>query len=143
MPYTTLQDLTDKFGERMLIRLTDRDELATDTINTDVVDRAIADTDALIDGHVKVRYALPMAEVPPLVSTLALDIVIYKLHVLEPDPKIKADYDAAMKSLRSISDGTIRLPLATGGDAAGSGSSGARVTDRDRPFTADKMKGFI
>ena len=142
MPYTTLQNLTDRFGERLLVDLTDRAELATGVVDTDVVDQAIADTDAMIDGYVARRYALPMATVPPLIASLALDIAIYKLHVFDPSDKIANDYKAAMKSLEGISGGSIRLPIA-GAEAPGSGTSGARVTDRDRPMTAENLKTFI
>lgn len=142
MPYTSLSALTARFGERLLIELTDRAEVATGVVDVPVIDAAIADTDALIDGHVARRYTLPMATVPPLIASLALDIAIYKLHVYEPGEKIEADYKAAMKSLEGISRGDIRLPIA-GAEAPGSGSSGARVTDRDRPMTADNLKSFI
>ncbi|MBW4708624.1 DUF1320 domain-containing protein [Roseobacter sp. YSTF-M11] len=142
MTYTTLADLTDRFGENLLVQLTDRGDVATDTIDTGVIDRALADTDALIDGYVAKRYALPMAATPALIRTLAIDITIYKLHTYEPDPKIEADYKAAMKSLEAISSGSVTLPI-DGVEAPGSGSSGARLTDRERPLTEQTLKGFI
>ncbi|MEL7166973.1 MAG: DUF1320 domain-containing protein [Pseudomonadota bacterium] len=142
MSYTTLQALTDRFGERLLVELTDRAEIATGAVGTGVVDAAIADTAALIDGYVAARYALPMTVVPPLVASLALDIAIYKLHIYEPSEKIVADYKAAMKSLEGISSGSIRLPIA-GAETPSTGGSGARSTDRDRPMTAENLKSFI
>ncbi|MEM7668984.1 MAG: DUF1320 domain-containing protein [Pseudomonadota bacterium] len=142
MPYTSLADLTDRFGESLLIQLTDRGEVATDQIDVSVIDRAIVDTDALIDGYVAKRYALPMAQTPALIATLALDIAIYKLHVYQPNEKIEADYKAAMRSLEAISAGSITLPI-DGVEAPGSGSSGARLTDRERPLTEQSLKGFI
>lgn len=142
MAYTTLAELTARFGEAMLISLTDRGDIHTGTIDTAVVDQAIAEADAIIDGHVGVRYALPLAETPPLIMTLARDIAIYKLHVHATDPKIEEDYKAAMATLRDLSAGRVRLPI-DGKDAPGTGGSGARVTDRDRTFTEGGMKGFI
>ncbi|GIT85407.1 gp436 family protein [Roseobacter sp. OBYS 0001] len=142
MPYTTLADLTDRFGENLLIQLTDRGDVATDSIDADVIDRALADTDALIDGYVAKRYALPMAATPALIRTLAIDIAIYKLHVYDANPKIEADYKAAMRALEAISAGSVTLPV-DGVEAPGSGSSGARLTDRERPLTEASMKGFI
>lgn len=142
MPYTTLANLTARFGQSMLVGLTDRGDIATDTIDAAVVDQAIGEADAIIDGYVGVRYALPMAETPPVVATLALDIAIYKLHIASPDPKVEEDYKTAMSMLKDISAGRVRLPIA-GKDAPGTGGSGARVTDRDRTFTEEGMKGFI
>lgn len=142
MAYSTLQQLKDRFGQRMLVDLTDRGEAAMGEIDTDVVDRVIADTDALIDGYLGARYALPVESVPPILTELALSIAIYKLHTSDPDPKITRDHDGAIRALEKISTGSIRLSIA-GVEASGTGASGARVTDRDRPLQADKMTGFI
>lgn len=142
MAYTDQTQLTDRFGEAFLIRLTDRAEPATGAIDTDVIGRALADTDAMIDGYVAGRYALPLDTTPPLVADLALVIAIYKLHVYEPDAKIRADYEDALKQLREIASGTIKLAVA-GIEPTGTGGTGARVTDRERPMTETNLKGFI
>lgn len=142
MPYATQQQLIDRFGEPILIRLTDRAELATETIDATVVDRALADTDAIIDGYLASRYALPLASTPALVLDLALAIAIYKLHIYRPDEKIEADYKDALSTLTLIAKGVVKLDLA-GVEPETTGADGAQVTDRERPFTEDNMKGFI
>jgi len=140
--YATTQNLIDRFGTRMLIALTDRGEVALNMINTGTVDRTLSDTDAMIDGHLAARYVLPVTSVPPLLVDLALQIAIYKLHVAAPDPKIEEDYKQALRSLKDISNGTVRLPIA-GLEPAATGASGARITDRKRPLNAKDMTGFI
>lgn len=142
MAYTTLAALTARYGADMLIRATDRGVVPTGEIDAAVVSKACDDATALIDGFLADRYILPLAVVPPLVSALAEDVAIYRLHPYEPDPKIKADFDAAMRSLRDIAAGTIRLPVA-GVEPATSGSSGAEFTHRERPMTETSLKGFI
>lgn len=143
MAYATLQQLIDRFGERMLVALTDRADIPAHVIDQAVIDRALADTDALIDGYLMARYVLPIVgAVPPLLADLAQAIAIYKLHVQAADPKIEADYKDALRALQQIASGTIRLPVA-GAEPATQGGSGAVVTDRERPFTAENMKGFI
>ncbi|WP_323780146.1 DUF1320 domain-containing protein [Thalassovita sp.] len=142
MSYTSLTDLTDRYGERLLIDLTDRAEVASGVIDADVVDRALADADALIDGYLAARYVLPLAQTPDLVASLAQVITVWNLHVYEPNPKIEADYKAAIRSLEAISKGAIRLSVA-GIEPAGDGGGGAVVTDRERPMTAANLKGFI
>lgn len=142
MPYTTLDQMEDRFGTQMLIDLTDRGEVATGTIDMDVMNKALTSTDAIIDGYLKVRYALPLSEEQPLVKELAEAIAIYKLHVYQPDEKIAQDYRDAIASLRLIGEGAIQLSAA-GVAPADSGTGGARVTDRERPFTEGNMKGFI
>lgn len=142
MPYTTLADLTQRYGDRMIVALTDRGAMATGAVDATVVDKAIAEADAVIDGYLASRYALPVSPVPALLGDVALAIVIWKLHVAAPDPKIEADYKDALKVLRDIAAGVIRLTIA-GADAAENAATGVQVTDRERPFTADNLKGFI
>lgn len=142
MTYATLSQLTQRYGAAMLVAVTDRGDAAPGEIDAEVVARALADTDAMIDGHLAVRYRLPLAQVPPLVTDLALMVAIWKLHPYSPDPKIEADYKGAVRALQEIADGRLRLPL-DGIEPSGIGGTGARITDRARPLTAETMKGFI
>jgi len=143
MPYATQAQLISRYGERMLIALTDRGETPTYGIAPAVIDRALADTDAMIDGYLMARYVLPITgTVPPLLADLAQAIAIYKLHVQAADPKIESDFKDALRMLQQIATGTIRLPVA-GTEPPTQGGSGAVVTDRERPFDAANMKGFI
>lgn len=142
MTYATLQNLTDRYGARTLVALSDRGEVATGVVDADVVARALADTDAQIDGYLATRYALPLAQVPALVADLAQAIAIWKLHPYDPDAKIRRDYDDALRALRDIAEGRIRLDLA-GSEPEGSGAGGVTITDRERPLSADNLKGFI
>lgn len=142
MTYATLAQLTDRYGEKTLRQLTDRASPPAGVVDAAVVDRALADADAVIDGYLKGRYVLPLADTPPLLADLAQAIAIYKLHVRAPDPKIEKDYENAMRSLREIAQGIVRLDIA-GVEPAASGASGVKTTDRDRPMTADNLKGFI
>lgn len=143
MPYASLADLTARFGEATLVRLTDRSDVATGLIDQTVVDEALEDTDAVIDGFISGRYAMPVATVPPLINDLAKAIAFYKLHVFTPDQKVRDDYKDAMRQLEQIAAGTIQLPLATGEPAESTDAGEVRVNDRERPFTEDNLKGFI
>jgi phage gp36-like protein len=142
MTYATLAQLQDRYGDTMIVQLTDRAVPAAGVVDTDVVDRALADTDAQVDGYLKGRYELPLATTPPLVTDLALAIAIYKLHRRDPEDKIRRDYDDALRSLRELANGTIRLDVA-GVEPETSGSSDVQTNEKDRPLTNDSMKGFI
>jgi len=142
MSYATLQQLLDRYGERMLVQLTDRASPATGEIDAAVVDRALADTDAMIDGYLAGRYRLPLAQTPPLVADVAQAIAIYKLHRATAAEKIDADYQQALKTLREIAAGTVRLEVA-GVEPAASGATGVRTTDRPRDLTPGNLKGFV
>lgn len=143
MTYATLPGLTARFGADMLRDLTDRADPPAGAIDEDVIDAALADADAAIDGYLAARYRLPLAEIPARVVSLAEDIAIWRLHRYAPDPKIEADYKQALATLREIATGTQRLPLPLGNEPVDSGAGGVTITDRERPMTADNLRGFI
>lgn len=143
MTYATQTGLVDRYGEAMLIALTDRAAIPTGFVDAGVVSRALAEADALIDGYLAGRYALPLSAVPPVLVPLAEAIAIYSLHITEPEAKIRADYEAAIKRLAEIARGTIILKDAAGVEPAAPGTAGVQITDRERAFTPDTLKGFI
>jgi phage gp36-like protein len=142
MPYTSLDRLTGRFGATMLVQLTDRGELSTGVIDADTVAQAIAGADATINASLAVRYRLPMATVPDLVSEIALAIAIYKLHVGPPDDKIDKEYQQALKDLGDLATGKKLLDVA-GVEPETSGASGVVTADRPRDFSPENLRGFI
>lgn len=142
MTYTSLAALTARFGEEMLVQITDHLVVPTGAINMAAVDQALASTDAVIDAALSVRYRLPLDATPAVVAELALTIAIYKLHRSEPEPKIGKDYEQALKDLDAIAKGNRRLDLA-GIEPTGSGSGGVVVSDRPRDMTPANLAGFI
>lgn len=142
MAYITLAQLIDRVGEPALVALTDRGQFATGVIDVPTVDRAIADADAVIDGYLARRYSLPLSVAESMLVKIAGDLVFYALHIHAPDPKVEADWKAAMATLKDISSGTVTL-TAAGLEAPNVEGSGARITDRERQMTQDNMTGLI
>lgn len=141
MAYCTLADMLAQFGEPMLREATDRGEVATGEVDAAAIARAIGSADALIDGHLKARYALPLAATPALVNELSMTVALYKAHPNVASDKVRKDYEDALKTLGQISSGTIRLDVA-GVEPEAANTSGARITDRQRPMTPDNLKGY-
>lgn len=140
MPYCTQQDLVDRFGEDELIQLTDRANVGA--IDQAVLDRAIADAGAEIDGYLAGRYALPLATVPTVLVRLACDITRYFLYDKAPPEQVAKRYDDAARFLRSVAKGEVAL----GADAAGvkaMPSDGAQMESGGRIFGRDQADGFI
>ncbi|MDX9860889.1 MAG: DUF1320 domain-containing protein [Rhodospirillales bacterium] len=141
MSYATLQDLIDRFGEDELIQLTDRADPPAGTIDETVAARALADADELIDGYVAGRYRVPLAPIPAMVTRLACDLARFFLHDDLPTDSVKEAHQAALKTLREISAGTVKLQAA--GVEAASGSGGdVLVSGPGRVLTSDSLKGF-
>jgi phage gp36-like protein len=115
IPYCTQQQLTDRFGGGRLIALTDRTAILLGAIDTDVLNRALADTGAVINDYRAGRNALPLAATPALVADLARAIALWKLHAPEPEAKVKADYEAVM---RTFQDRPRCRLIGRGGDRA-------------------------
>lgn len=142
MAYCTLQQLIDRYSARLLIDVSDRGDAPGGTIDQALIERAIADTDAEIDGYLRGRYALPLSAVPPQLTDLALRITVYKAHTHTVSDKIRDDYKAAVRSLELIAKGEIRLDIA-GAEPASSGANDVVMTETSRPITVASMKGYI
>lgn len=140
--YCTQAELETRYGTALLVQLSDRDETPSGAIDAALIARAIADADALIDGYLAPRYALPLAATPQLVKDLSLRISIYYAHAGVAGDKIAKDYDQALKQLKDIGAGTIRLDVA-GIEPAASGGAEILTNQDERPFTPQTMKGFI
>jgi phage gp36-like protein len=142
MTYASQADLVDRYGTDMLVDLTDRATPPAGAIDAAVVERALNDTDAQIDGYLLGRYLLPLATTPVVLRDIAQAMAIYKLHRDTVADKIAADYKSALDTLKQVASGAIRLNVA-GAEPASSGASGVRTTDRERDMTPGNLRGFI
>lgn len=102
------------------------------------IEEASAEADAVIDGYLGKRYALPLTIVPPILSTWARSITRRRLHahrISDPnnDP-IDRDYRDAIKFLTQVAAGSFSLglddPEQTSADADVRFSSGTKVFGR-------------
>lgn len=142
MTYATLEHLVDEYGRDFVLELADRSDPPAGIVDQRTVDRALAGTDAVIDASLAVRYRLPLVEVPPMVVEIAVKIACHKLHRFTVSEKVQKDYEQALKDLRDLATGMKKLALA-GIEPESSGSGGVIVTDRERMFTNESMRGFI
>lgn len=141
MSYATQQDMIDRFGEREVRILTDRDNQGL--IDATVLTYALTQADAEIDGYLQGRYALPLAVVPTLLVGIACDVARYRLagtDIRETDP-IRMRYKDATKLLTSISKGELNLGLSAGGEAAPEAGA-VRVVEGTRVFTPDTLSDY-
>lgn len=111
MGYATQQDIIERYGQDQLLVLADRD--GDGEVDTDVVDRALADADAEIDGYLASRYTLPLATESKLLVRLAVDVAVY--HLCDDDAMVtdqrRQRYEDAVSQLKRLASGQMSLGL--------------------------------
>jgi phage gp36-like protein len=142
MAYSSQAQLETRYGTQLLVEISDRDDVPGGIVDAALIARAIADADALIDGYLSSRYALPLAATPAIVTDLSLRIAIYYAHTNVASEKITKDYEFALRQLKDISAGTLKLN-ADGVEPEGAGSLEVLTNEPERTFTPDTMTGFI
>ena len=100
--YCTQPQLETRYGTDLLVALTDRATPSSGLVDAVVVEQAIADASAEIDGYVAKRYQLPLVSTPDTLRDLAQVMTFYKLHRRETDDKTRRDYEDALKRLKTL-----------------------------------------
>jgi phage gp36-like protein len=145
MTYCTKQDLIDRFSERELIQLTDRTNTPASTVDDVVVDRALGDATALIDGYIGKVYTLPLATVPDMLVKLSADIARFYLHGegVEKDSPIRIAYNDAMAYLRDVAKGLIQLiDVGSGETPPAAGGGQVQVISPPKIFSRDSLRNY-
>lgn len=138
MGYCAKADLIQRFGDREISDLLDRNN--DDTEDTNALTSAIADADALIDGYLCSRYAVPLSSVPALIVSISCDLTRYKLWDDRAPEEVRKRYQDALSQLRDIAKGVLSLPATS--TTASSDFGGIEHTDGDRLFTMDSLRDF-
>lgn len=137
MPYVVRADLDQRFGASEIDQLLDRNNDATE--DSGALDTAIADTDALIDGYLAALYTLPVVLIPALLKAIACDIVRFKLWDDNAPTEVRKRYEDALKQLKDIANGLIKLPI----DAVTStNETGISYKETNRIFTSCTLRDF-
>lgn len=145
MAYCTLDDLKAIMPENDLIQLTD-DSIPATQINTYNAEKAISNTNELIDGYLRDRYVLPLSPVPGLINTLAVDITAWRLYArrvkLTPPEGVSERYRDALKTLELIRIGKLKLGIGEK-ETPGSTSDAAQITSQPpRIFSSETLHGY-
>jgi phage gp36-like protein len=165
--YITAAQLLQRFGARELAQSATPDDQAvvetallraviagSDTSGWDVGDVAIAeealsritdviaDADQVIDMHLRRRYTLPLSPVPTSLVRVAGDLCRYLLVEDRATDEIRNRYEAALKLLKSLADGSVTLGADDPAPATGSGGA-PQVTKADSVFSRDSLQGYF
>jgi phage gp36-like protein len=102
-----------RYPNRDLVQLTNEDPTQT-TINATVIDQALADASAEIDGYLDGRFALPLTDPPAVLNRLACDVAMYRLQSLRPIHDMadaRQRYEDAVQLLVRVARGEVTLGL--------------------------------
>lgn len=138
--YTTQAELAERIGAQELLRLLDRD--GEGEADAGVVEGAIGEASALIDGYLKARYRLPLSPVPALLRPLAADLVLYGLHPWGAPEELRLRYRDAIRMLEAIAAGTILLDV-EGAEPPRATSDQVRVAAPEPVFTREQRERFL
>jgi phage gp36-like protein len=137
--YITQQELTRRFGEDEVIQLTDR--ARTGAVDTDVLDQAIDDAGAEIDGYLAGRYRLPLDPVPRALVPLAANIVRYRLYDDAAPDEVRSRYEDAVKFLTALAKGQFSLGQPVEEESAAD-RPGPHFRARPRSFDDHTLKDY-
>lgn len=132
MAYCTQADLVLRFGTDELVQLTDKDgELGA--VDTGVLEQAIADADAEIDGYLADGgYTLPLSTVPARIKRHSCAIARYYLYDNRRPDVVQQGYDRALNWLEGVASGKIKL-----GDEERDASTSPGIAAPTRTMTYD------
>jgi phage gp36-like protein len=151
MVYAQPSDMIARYPNRDLVQLTNEDP-TQQFVDDSVLQQALADASAEIDGYLESRFTLPLSDAPAVLARLTCDIAMYRLQALRPLHDLaeaRRRYEDAVAVLVRVADGTLTLGLAPDnqepGEAAGSvteaGGDTAGTLPR-RVFSRGNLKGF-
>ncbi len=144
MAYATPQDISTRYPERDLIQLTNEDSTAT-TVNTAVVQAALDDASAEIDGYLAGRFTMPLTDAPAVLTRLAADMAIYRMQALRPIHDLaeaRRRYDDAIAMLTRVAAGELTLGIAADGRETAIATGAEQSEGPTRIFSRGSMKGF-
>jgi phage gp36-like protein len=148
MIYAIASDMAARYPNRDLVQLSNEDPSQTE-IDTTVIDQALADASAEIDGYLGGRFALPLNDVPAVLNRLACDVAMYRLQTLRPLHDMadaRKRYEDAIELLTRVALGEVTLGL-TADNLEPPEASGAIVIQEGcgpatRMFSRSSMKGY-
>ncbi len=139
--YASVTDMEARFGASELLQLTDcLEEALTDDAFASV-ETALVDATASMNGYIRVRHALPLKETTPILKRAACDIARFYLYKDCVPEGVKSQYEEAIKLLKDISKGIIKLIDETG-ETPKQAEKVVLVGGSNRLFNQKTMGGF-
>lgn len=127
----------------------EEDEAEREAKTGPIIDMAIGDADAEIDGYLAKRYKVPFDPVPRVLNKFSKDIAIYNLYSRigidegEAEKNYLNRYNAAVKFLTLVAEGKVNIGTGEDGDdPASAAATGFAARSNPRLFSRNSMKGM-
>lgn len=140
MVYATLQQFIEAFGQQLTIELTNLENAEATEIDEAVFDRSAARAAGLINGYLAGRYALPLAKIPDVLKSIALDIQRYQMGHNAQEEDVRQRYEDALRLLEQLAKGQISLGLPAADTPPALGRP--QWTTRPRVFSPDRLRNY-
>lgn len=150
MSYSTRDEVREMVKEdalNVIVGDTFRDEAEREAMAGPIIDGAIADADAEIDGYLAKRYAVPFSPVPRILNKLSKDIAVYNLFSRigideGTDQKTFLNrYNAAIKYLTLVAEGTVSVGTESESPASAA-TAGFSIKSSPRLLSRESLKGM-
>ncbi len=140
MTYATQADLVERFGAQELAQRTNR--VDGQSIDTVVLERAIADAAAEINGYLATRYTLPLASTPAVLVRLCADLARYQLCGDKVPESVRQRYTDAVSLLKRLATGEVQLAGVQAVPAAGGAGNAVAVRSPARQFGPGQLQSY-
>lgn len=141
--YLTPTKMTELFGAQEMLELSQLYDPDATTPDDARIQANIDSAEAEINSYLTVRYELPFASVPLVLSEKAADIARYKLDSVRARDDVRLRYEDALRWLRLVCDGKINLGIDEGGEEVEADTAIAGKTGlRSQAFTDANLSGY-
>ncbi|WP_140918659.1 gp436 family protein [Limnobaculum xujianqingii] len=147
MVYASVADMNVRYGRDTLRQLAeqkidcDNDGQPLQTVEQ-VIETALADASAAIDGYIDTRLLLPLQKVPAVLIRHTCILARYALEPGAATEKAEKEYDATIRFLEKVSTGDISLALTQDEEQPDTGDV-VVMENAGSVWARDRSKGYI
>ena len=151
MSYSTKEEVREMLKDDALNAIIGdtfiKDPVEREELVAPIIEGAIADADAEIDGYLAKRYAVPLSPAPKVINKFSKDIAVYNLFSRigideSTDQKTYLNrYNAAIKFFELVADGKVSIGTEAD-DPASAAATGFSAKSNTRLFTRGSMRGM-
>lgn len=149
MMYATAQDMYNRYSKATINQLADSkidiDEDTGEQLQTreQIINNAIADASAAVDGYISGRITLPVDKVPSVLVRAVCVLAYYNLADGVATEKAEKDKDDIIRFLEKVASGQISLGLAIDNSKLDEAGDVAIITSAGSVWSRSRSKGFI